>query len=315
MSMQVVSSEQAQPAKDTSNMTDLAAGEAKETKSAKAEETAEQSEELEADEITDDSDASDDGDDESKDDSQESDEKPKRKPGFKRRIDKLNKRLSDKEREAEYWREQALKSAKPRDQETKPVTQSQASGDKEPVPDDFETHQEYVRALVKFERDQLKAQDERESREKSARDSFNQRLAATRNRVQEFSKTVDDFDEVIAEVDGIDMSVAVQEILMDSENGPQLMYELAKTPKEYRRICQLSPLAAARELGKIEARIVKDQAEPKEEQKTTKAPKPIATVGAKGGSGVKKSIFDKNLTQAEYERIRREQMKDRSAWG
>jgi hypothetical protein len=59
---------------------------------------------------------------ESKDDAEELEasgddkDKPKKKGGFQRRIDKLNAAKADAQREAEYWKQEALKS----------VSQSQA---------------------------------------------------------------------------------------------------------------------------------------------------------------------------------------------
>ena len=106
----------------------------------------------------------------------------------------------------------------------------------------------------------------------------------------------------------------VSELFITSEHGPALMYELAKNTKELERISKLSPIQAALEIGKLEAKITSSSksAAPSVEKKATKAPAPIDPVGGKGGS-VKKSLSDPNLSQAEYEKLRREQMKAASA--
>jgi hypothetical protein len=106
------------------------------------------------------------------------------------------------------------------------------------------------------------------------------------------------------------MSVAVQELLVQSENGPELMYELAKNREAFERINKLTPLAAARELGKFEAQFKKANSNEKPEKKITKAPPPIAPVG-KRATAVKKDIYDKDLSFADYERIREEQLRAR----
>jgi hypothetical protein len=60
------------------------------------------------------------------------------------------------------------------------------------------------------------------------------------------------------------------------------MYELAKNPEEFERINKLGALTAAREIGKIEAKLP-DLSSDKETKKiTTKAPAPLKPVG--GGS-------------------------------
>jgi len=85
---------------------------------------------------------------------------------------------------------------------------------------------------------------------------------------------------------------------------------LAKDKAEFDRINSLNPIAAAKEFGKIESKISANSSEEKkpEPKKITKAPQPIVPVGSKGGSA-SKSIDDPNISQKEYERLRREQMR------
>lgn len=67
------------------------------------------------------------------------------------------------------------------------------------------------------------------------------------------------------------------EVLMDSERGPEVAYYLSTHREEGQRIQKMSPLSAAREIGRIEAQL----AAPKPKTQTT-APKPVPKVG--GGS-------------------------------
>jgi hypothetical protein len=43
--------------------------------------------------------------------------------------------------------------------------------------------------------------------------------------------------------------------LLTSEHGPAIMYQLAKSPAELARISALPPLDAAREIGRLEAKL------------------------------------------------------------
>ena len=139
-------------------------------------------------------------------------------------------------------------------------------------------------------------------------------MSAHRERVKSFADKTEDFMDVIEAVDDIPVSAALQEIIVSSENGPELMYELAKNREEYERIAKLSPLAVARELGKLEVKLAARASEQKAEpKKLTKAPQPIEPVGSGGAGKVRKSITDPDISQAEYERLRREQLKRRQA--
>lgn len=249
-------------------------------------------------------------DEESDEDSQKNEEqKPKRKPGFKKRIDKLNQRLTERERELEYWREQALKDSKVESNRTAQfASQSDSSG--KPNPDNFQTHAEYVEALTDWKVEQKERERETKAQQKSAQTEYESKVKSHSERLQAFVESHKDFQDVIEDVDDVPMSVAVQQVILESENGPALMYELAKNRAEYERICALPAIAAARELGKIEARINSSSPSNSEtkEIKTTKAPRPVTPIGAKSGASAKR-LDDPNLSQKEYERLRMEHMR------
>lgn len=274
---------------------------------------AEAKEESNEDESKDEDASDEEGDTESKDSEKD---RPKKKGGFQRRIDKLNARATAAQAEAEYWKQQALKNAgadKPKATD-EPAKAEPKAAEGEPNPDEFETHAEYVKAVVKWDREQADKKRDEDARKSQLQTEQERTIKAHVDRVESFKKQTQDFDDVIADVDDVPLSATVQQLLVTSENGPELMYELAKNRAEYERINKLGPLAAARELGKIEAKIASKattteiKTEPK---KQTKAPNPIQPVG-NGKGTVAKSIDDPNLSFAEYERMRREQMKRRA---
>jgi hypothetical protein len=250
-------------------------------------------------------------DDETEDESQ--DQEPKKKNGFKKRIDKLRKRESEARKELEYWKQQALKGnqAPQKSEEPKPKEVVQAKDETgRPDANSFETHEEYLDALTDWKLEQREKALEAKKREDSAKSEHQKQVESFQSKVKDFAKSKADFDDVISDVDDVPLSVAVHDLIIQSENGPELMYELAKNREEFERINKLSPLTAAREIGKLEARLTKEASQEKVETKITKAPKPLATVGSKS-SGIKKSIYDPDLSQAEYERLRSAQLKAR----
>lgn len=235
-------------------------------------------------------------------------DKPK-KPlkGFKKRIDKLSRRVSDTERERDYWKQEAMKAAKQPEAAQKVDVKPPVSAEGKPKADEYETHEEYVEALAEWKADQRWAEKEAKQKETQIKTEFQKSVESFQAKVQDFAKKHDDYEDVMESVDDIIAPVHVQQLLIESENGPALMYELAKNRDALAKICSLSPLAAAREIGVFEAKISsKDQ--PKQiKQLTTKAPAPISPVGSNTSSAARKSIWDADLTQQEYEELRAKQ--------
>jgi hypothetical protein len=248
------------------------------------------------------------GDEPDTDDAKDDEGKPKKK-GFKKRIEKLSRRLSDKEREAEYWRAEALKS-QGANQETQPIkakeNASQPDADK-PKADDFDSHEAYVEALADWKVEKKLKEKETKAKEAEVKTQYQEQVTHFQKKVLQFQASREDFQEVLEDVDDIQMSPAVREAILTSENGPELMYELAKNRTEYERICSLPAVSAAREIGRFEARIQTPES-PKvvKETKTTKAPKPLSPVGTKTAA-VSKSMDD--MDYDEFKRARMEQLK------
>lgn len=227
--------------------------------------------------------------DEEKDsDDEKSEDKPqKKKGGYKRRIDKLITRLSAADQEAQFWRQEALKKQGVQEKAEKPVEPLRAEG--KPKSDDFESHEAYVEALADWKVDQKLSAREQKAKESDLKTEQQKQVSAHVDRVQVFAKEHEDFNDLMESVNDIPMSITVQEVILGSEIGPELMYALAKEPEEYKKICKMPALQAARELGKIEARLSKNSSTETPELKTTKAPKPINPVGSKPSAASTKS--------------------------
>lgn len=245
--------------------------------------------------------------DEDSDDSEDDQEqKPKRRSGFKKRIDKLTSKITEKEKELEYWRSVALQKEEHAKKETKSEPEAVAQ-DAKPDLDNFDTYEDYLEALTDYKAKQIVkehlSKQAEESKKSKEQQEYEKTISAHQNRINEFKAKVEDYDDVIEEVADVPVSLAFQNLIIESDNGPELIYELAKDRETLERLNSLPAMQLARELGRIEAKLSKPQ---KEEKKVTSAPAPIKPVGKKT-SGVKKSIYDPNLSQAEFERLRAEQ--------
>lgn len=261
-------------------------------------------------------------DDESKDESEASEsedneseenekhiEKPKKQGGFQRRINKLNAKLSAKEQEADYWRQEAQKAKGQSVPNQKKANQYDESTSAKPKSDDFESHEEYIDALTDWKMEAKISDYENKKRVELARNEVQTKVKTHAERVKAFVSKHDDFHDLMEEVDDVRVSGAVQEIILDSENGPALMYELAKNRDEFERICSMTPLKAAKALGQFEAKLMSSiSKEKKETIQTSKAPKPPTPIRSQSKKATAKSIYDSELSQAEYEALRKRQL-------
>lgn len=194
--------------------------------------------------------------------------------GAEKRIKDLVAKHRTAEREAAYWKGVAEGKVKP--QET-PRQETAPKG--KPTIDQFENYDEYIEALTdwkveqrfeasKTETTKTKEQERREARIKS----FNERITEAADEDPDIMEYYQD--------DTLPISQSMGEIIMDSEAGPQLLKYLGENRKEATRISRLSPLAAAKELGKIEDKILNPTKV--ETKKVSQAPEPITPVKPRG---------------------------------
>lgn len=97
-------------------------------------------------------------------------------------------------------------------------------------------------------------------------EDFNERASAFKAKATDFDTVVSKFVE-----SGGKFSDALRELVTDSDVGPQLTYHLAKNPAIASRLNALSPLQAAKEIGKLEDTLSRPP------NRTTKAPPPLKT--------------------------------------
>ena len=198
------------------------------------------------------------------------------------RIDELTRKVRENEREAAYWRSRAEAAAAPPKEPPK-----------KPTPDQFDDYGAFVEALTDFKAEE-KANAVVEAREKAATERKQQetRVTTWNERVIEARKTIPDYDAVMA-ASSVPVSDAVMDELRDSELGPQLAYHLDRNPDVAEKLNAMSPRQAAREIGRLEAKLLSTASASPEPQvdapqtpeppapkvKTTNAPPPVKPVG------------------------------------
>lgn len=248
--------------------------------------------------------------DEGKDEGESKEQPKKSKGGFQRRIDELTslRKLAEKERDearAELDRSRAASKTEPKREEPEAQTEL-----KEPDSDDFPDHKDYVKALVKWERQEEKRQEIEDTSRKSERTRREENVKRFNDSTKEVSERHDDYSNAMGVLEAIEIPRSVVALIYESEDNAELAYQLGKNPEDLKRIAQLSPAQAIREMGRFEAKHVSapEKKDPeKKEPKITKAPEPINTISTKGSSTTSKSIYEAGqMSQKEYERKRRE---------
>lgn len=208
-------------------------------------------------------------------DKPEEKEQPKseKRPGVQSRIDELTRARYEAEREAKFWREQAAKSPPPSTDAPKPTRA------------DFADDDAYFEALADFKAEQKVQQFSQQTQAERAQEAQARQTASQfdlyQERVQQAG--LPDYAEVVGQSD-VPAAPHVLESILDSDVGPQLAYHLAKHPDVAERLNALTPVQAAREIGRLEAAVASPATQPTTPAKrTTSAPAPINPV--RGGNG------------------------------
>lgn len=205
-------------------------------------------------------------------------EKPRNK--VQERIDELTREKHESRREAEYWRSKALAETA-----AKPAEKAEPA-DKRPIVDDFEDYDSYVEALSDYKANQAvaKALEAREqaSKQKAAASTWEQKVEEAGKKNPDIARILrsDEFDRTV-------ISQPMADAITDSDIGPEIAAHLAKDQAESRRIASLSPVAAMREILKLEAKLATEPASAQETKALSKAGAPIAPITGGKGAGEK----------------------------
>lgn len=225
-------------------------------------------------------------------DDQGGEEKPQEKPkrSARDRINELTKRAHEAEREVQRLREAS---------DRKPAESAE-----KPIPDRFGSYDEYVEALADWKADQrvaesFKKRDAERAQAAEAR-AAEAKAQAWHERQIAFREDTPDYDAVVGK-SSVQVAPHVVDTLLDSDSGPELAYHLAKHPETVKRINSLSPLAAAREIGRIEATLSNPSAP--QVKPASKAPAPITPVRSSAPAAV--DLASANMDQ--YIAARRKQ--------
>jgi len=120
-----------------------------------------------------------------------------------------------------------------------------------------------------------------------------------------------DIEERLEAIGHIEMPSGMGSAIAESDLGSEILNHFAENPKDCERIAALSPSAAIREIGRLEARLEKPAATPIAAAKPSAAPDPIKPGGGASGTG-DADPSDKDSTE---EWMRKERARVRKKYG
>jgi hypothetical protein len=221
-------------------------------------------------------------------------------PGVAKRIGKALAAQRAAEQRAEAAEAKLLEKPESRPAPVKTEEPAPPAAAGEPESKNFDTYEAYNKALVKFMLAQDRAAEAKTAGDRKVADAEAAKGLVWNERVEAVKAKLPDFADKMAEAAELPISRAMHETIFESERGPEVAYYLASNPDEAARIEKLGPLAAAREIGKIEAGL----AAPVKPAAAAKAlPKPPAQAGGSHSP----SVF--NFETADPASFRRELQK------
>ena len=192
------------------------------------------------------------------------------------------KRRQVAEQEAAYWRGVAeAKGNSPAEQAKAVPVQHKQDQQAAPSSDQFDTWEEFEKAKDEFLVNKAEQRVMAKFQQQQAQQQQAKVQSSFWEKVESFESSDDPYiRDTITKV-GQMVSPVVADLVVQSDDGIELVKFFSKNPKEAQRISQLHPLTAAREIGKIEARLG-NVPKPEPPKKVSQAPMPIKTVTPAG---------------------------------
>jgi hypothetical protein len=218
-------------------------------------------------------------------------EKEANQEGERKQNPKLEKRFSEITKQREEARQEAQRERQARvdleqrlaalEQQRQPQQQSYI--DQEPQPSQFADAFEYAKALAEFSTEKALAERDRQVAQAREQEAQQKIIQSWAQKVQEAKAELPDFDDLVASSDVV-VNNAVRDAILESDVGPKILYHLAENNDLAKKIASLSPNAALREIGRLEAKFeVKPEAKQTAPVVRSKAPAPIQPI--RGGQG------------------------------
>lgn len=221
---------------------------------------------------------------------------PPKARGVQKRLDELTREKYEARREAEYWREMAMRQSPKGEEKSTPTERPK------PTLEQYDYDQDkYVDALTDWKIEQYQKQQQalseqmrqQEQQEKAQRSFEERRAKAVSDGVAKYG----DFEEKVLSLPGHLMNQEVVMALLETDSPADVAYYLGNHLAEAERIASLPAWKKAVEIGKIEVRLAAKKVTP-----PSAAPPPIKPVGTSSAA----NLDPEKLSTAEWIRLRNE---------
>jgi len=222
------------------------------------------------------------------DESSESSPEPK-KDAVQARINEITKKFHDAQRDAEHWRSKANERPAP-----EPVIKL----DTKTLADfDYDEQKFSEHNANYYKQEALRLVNETHQNQ-----SANVKMQQFSAKEAEFAEKNDDYFNVTRNPSAT-LTQEMLEIAQDSEHGPELLHHLGKHQTVAMKLAGLAPLALAREMGILEAKLGTTT-----EKKVSTAPKPAPKIK---GAANKLQKDPNDMSDAEFRKWRHKQIANR----
>lgn len=166
----------------------------------------------------------------------------------RKRLDKIVWQREEEKRRGDYWEAEAKKLKAPKE------TTPEAVDPGKPNVNDpkWKSYDEFTEALAEWKVEQRIQKAHQEFSQRTANERRQESLNTFKERSEKVKEKYPDYDELFEDAT---ISEAMAEPIMESESGPEIVVYLAKNPEVAKTLSKMSPIAAAREIGKIEAKL------------------------------------------------------------
>ena len=215
----------------------------------------------------------------------EATDKPKQNPKLEKRFSELTKRAkqAEAEKQALEARLQELESkVAPAPQQI----EQDILGEK-PQASQFQDAFEYAEALAEWSAEKALVERDKQEQQRKVEIERQEVIKSWTSKLEKAKAEMPDFDEMVASSQ-VQVRDEVRDAILESDVGPQILYQLASDDDLAQRISSLPVNKALKELGKLEVQFERKEApaEVKSEPVArSKAPAPIKPLTAGKGTG------------------------------
>jgi hypothetical protein len=223
------------------------------------------------------------------------------------RFAELTRHRRDAERDRDHWRDLAMRTLSQRPADGQLLTplaervKTLADFNFDEVQHQAYISQQAAKAATEAAKRELRAEQEAQRKQRE--------IAEYAGRVKDFAKDKPDFNEV---ANYAPISDQIAEMVIRSEQGPELAYHLGKNPDVATSISALPAGIAAYELGMLAARLKFDrETASKAKAALSQAPPPAPRIEASGEAGGRVSTTDPDsdkMTDDEWAKAERKRL-------